>query len=203
MYLNKNKKTTLSELAERFEISKRTVMRDLDAISSLGVPVYTQAGYCGGVCIPENYKFDQSFFSQKEIEDLILALHIADGLRKDNSKNSILKKLELLHPELTLAKEKDFYEYVKIEPLLSALDLDNPIIQNINTALDDEVWIEINCEQQIYRIVPLYYVIGAEGMSICGSDGERKFSFPVDRITECTLSEQEFRRDEFKKFYND
>lgn len=202
-YLNTIKKTSISELAERFEVSRRTVMRDLDAISALGVPVYTQPGYCGGVCIDENYKFDKSFFSKRELEELILALHIADGLRRDGSKNSILQKLELLHPELTLAKENDLYEYVKIEPLLSSLALDDPIFLKINQALDDEVWIIIKCGSQLFRIVPLCYMVGAEGMTVCGSDGERRLSFPVDRITECTLTEQEFCREDFRKFYNE
>lgn len=49
LYLNQKKKTTLSELSEQFEVSKRTIMRDLDAISALGIPVYTQQGSGGGV----------------------------------------------------------------------------------------------------------------------------------------------------------
>lgn len=66
-------------------------MRDIDAISALGVPIYTQPGYQGGVSIPDTYKFQQSFFTPKEIEDLILALHIIGQLRRMDTKNSILK----------------------------------------------------------------------------------------------------------------
>ena len=112
LYLNQKKKATLSELSERFEVSKRTIMRDLDAISALGVPVYAQQGYGGGVYLDENYQFDESFFTSQEISDLVLALHIADRLVRGNQKNTILKKLELLLPELTLAKEYAFSEYV-------------------------------------------------------------------------------------------
>lgn len=203
LYLNEVKKTTLSELAERFEASRRTIMRDIDAISALGVPVYARSGYKGGVYLEENYRFDRSFFSQKEIEDLILALHIAGQLKKDDCKNSIMKKLELLLPELTLAKEKDFYEYVRVEPLLISLDEDDPIFQKINLALDDEVWILVTCNQKDYRIVPLYYVLGSNGLSLCGSDGEQKLLFLVEKITDCTLTDQEFDRQAFQKFYCD
>ena len=96
LYLNQKKKTMLSELSNRFEVSKRTIMRDLDAISAFGVPVYTQQGYGGGVYLDENYQFDQSFFTSQEISDLILSLHIAERLVQRNQKNTLLKKLELL-----------------------------------------------------------------------------------------------------------
>lgn len=108
MFLNEVKKTTLHELADKFEVSKRTIMRDINLISNLGVPIHTQPGYQGGISIPDTYKFQQSFFSPEEIEDLVLALHLISNLRQKDAKNSILKKLELLIPELTFLKEQDF-----------------------------------------------------------------------------------------------
>ena len=62
LFLNEVKQTNLQELANRFEVSKRTIMRDINLISSLGVPIHTQPGYQGGVSIPDSYKFEQSFF---------------------------------------------------------------------------------------------------------------------------------------------
>lgn len=175
-------------------------MRDLDFISSLGVPVYTRPGYGGGVYLDENYKFDQSFFTPQEVGDLVLALHIADCLSLCNHKNPILKKLELLLPELTLAKERDFYEYVKVDPLLQDFDLNDPVIQNINRALDDEVWLKITYENHFFEIVPLYYAIGANGISLCGSDGQKKLLFPIQQITSCSTTTLEFDREQFQKY---
>lgn len=62
LYLNEIRKTTIQELADKFEVSKRTIMRDINRISSIGVPIHTQPGYQGGVSIPSTYKFQQSFF---------------------------------------------------------------------------------------------------------------------------------------------
>lgn len=45
LYLNEIKKTTIQELADKFEVSKRTIMRDINRISSIGVPIHTQPGY--------------------------------------------------------------------------------------------------------------------------------------------------------------
>lgn len=174
-------------------------MRDLDAISAWGVPVYAQQGYGGGVYLDENYQFDQSFFTSQEISDLVLALHIADRLVQGNQKNTILKKLELLLPELTLAKESDFSEYVKVEPLLEGFDLTDPVVQKINHALDEELFLDITCEEKSLRVAPLYYSISADGMALCATDGQRKHFFPLPKITSCAATDLEFEREQFKK----
>ena len=190
----------LSELSNRFEVSKRTIMRDLDAISALGVPVYTRQGYGGGVYLDENYQFDQSFFTSQEISDLILALHIAERLVRGNQKNTLLKKLELLLPELTLAKESDFSEYVKVEPLLDGFDLTDPVVHNINCGLDEEVFLDIIHEGKSFRVAPLYYAVKAEGMALCAIDGQVKYFFLIHKITSCRVTDLEFEREQFKKF---
>lgn len=62
VYLLKHKKSTYHELADRFEVCTKTIERDIDRLSSFGVPVYCQQGADGGVFIDEKYKFDTSFF---------------------------------------------------------------------------------------------------------------------------------------------
>ena len=200
IFLNERKRTTISELAEKFEVSRRTVMRDLDAISSLGVPVYTQPGFGGGVWIAENYRFDRSFFSEYEIEDLVLAMHIAEHLRGRSSRNSIIRKLEMLLPDLTYAKENDFLEYVKVEPLLKGSSFSNPVMVDINKALDDEVNIVISLSGSLHEIAPLYYHIGTSGISICGVENEELLSIPIDSISSTSLTEKEFNRADFSRF---
>lgn len=96
LYLMETKKSTYAELANHFEVSKKTIMRDIDKISGMGVPVYTQPGYEGGVFLAPDYRFDRSFFTAEEIEDIILAFHIARHFKSGAGKSSALKKLELL-----------------------------------------------------------------------------------------------------------
>ena len=198
--LNQKKKTTLSELSALFEVSKRTIMRDLDAISALGVPVYTQQGYGGGIYLDESYQFDQSFFTSQEISDLVLALHIADQLTQGNHKSTLLKKLELLLPELTLAKEHDFSEYVKVTPLLAGFNLNDPIVQKINLGLDDEIFLDVTYKEKAFRVAPLYYAIGADGIALCATDGQQKYRFLLSQMTACAVTDLEFEREQFKNF---
>ena len=197
LYLNKKNNCTIAELSKEFEVSKRTIMRDLDFLSSLGIPVYTKSGYNGGVYLDENYIFNQSFFTSSEINDSVLALHIADSLSGGIHKNSIIKKLELLLPEITLTKENDFLEYVKVEPLLKDFDVNSPLIKAINYALDEEVYLLITCYSRRYMVAPLYYSIGANGISLCASCNREKLFFSICEIKEYKITDIEFNREDF------
>lgn len=72
---------TAKELAEHFEVSTRTIYRDLDALSMAGIPLYTTKGHQGGIFLMEEYVLKRSLFSEEEQQKLITALqsyHIAD-----------------------------------------------------------------------------------------------------------------------------
>ena len=65
---------TAGALAERLEVSQRTVLRDVDALSAAGVPVYTTQGSGGGVALLDGYVLDRAAFSEEEQRQLLLAL---------------------------------------------------------------------------------------------------------------------------------
>lgn len=65
---------TAGELANRFQVSTRTIYRDIDVLSSTGVPVYASRGSNGGIHLLENYALNKAIINDQEIESLILAL---------------------------------------------------------------------------------------------------------------------------------
>lgn len=65
---------TAKELAERFEVSTRTIYRDIDLLSGTGVPVYTNKGNGGGIHLLENYAINRMLISDQESESLMLAI---------------------------------------------------------------------------------------------------------------------------------
>jgi predicted DNA-binding transcriptional regulator YafY len=65
---------TAKELAERFGVSTRTIYRDVDDLSSAGVPVFTSQGRNGGVSLLENYTFNRALVTEHERDGLLLAL---------------------------------------------------------------------------------------------------------------------------------
>lgn len=75
IYLLMQKKcTTAGELAEHFEVSTRTIYRDLDELSASGIPVYTTKGRNGGIRLLDNFIIDKSLLSEEEQDEILFAL---------------------------------------------------------------------------------------------------------------------------------
>ncbi|MCL1964113.1 MAG: HTH domain-containing protein, partial [Firmicutes bacterium] len=68
------KRVTAAELAERFEVSTRTIYRDINALAQAGVPVYTTQGLGGGICISDAYVLSKSALTDEEQSQILLAL---------------------------------------------------------------------------------------------------------------------------------
>lgn len=71
--LNKGQ-ATANELAEKFEVSVRTIYRDIDALSEAGIPVYTEAGRSGGIRLLGDFVLDRTVFSEEEKKEMLSAL---------------------------------------------------------------------------------------------------------------------------------
>ena len=65
-YILENGKVTANELADKFEVSVRTIYRDIDAISSAGIPIYALQGKGGGIEIAEDFVLHKSLLSENE-----------------------------------------------------------------------------------------------------------------------------------------
>jgi predicted DNA-binding transcriptional regulator YafY len=65
---------TAGELAKHFEVSKRTILRDIDTLSAAGIPVYTMQGKGGGISILDNYVLNKTVISNEEQEQILFAL---------------------------------------------------------------------------------------------------------------------------------
>ena len=75
IYILMNKETvTARELSERFEVSVRTIYRDVEALSMAGIPVYTSKGKNGGISLTERFVLNKMFVSQKEQQEILAAL---------------------------------------------------------------------------------------------------------------------------------
>lgn len=66
---------TAAELAAEFEVSPRTIYRDLDALSQAGIPIYTCQGRNGGIKLVDSFVLNKSLLSQEEQNEILTALH--------------------------------------------------------------------------------------------------------------------------------
>ncbi|MDO4332945.1 MAG: YafY family protein [Eubacteriales bacterium] len=81
-----------AELAEHFEVSVRTIYRDVEALSLAGIPVYTQKGKNGGISLTENFVLNKMMLSKQEQETILAALN---GMRATGAveEEEMLRKL--------------------------------------------------------------------------------------------------------------
>lgn len=96
VYILLDKKTiTAKELAERFEVSTRTIYRDVETLSSAGIPIYMSKGKGGGISLLDDFVLNKSVLSENEQNEILSALHSLNTLSMPNSK-SVLDKLGTL-----------------------------------------------------------------------------------------------------------
>lgn len=83
-YLIEHGKTSAPRLAEKFEVSVRTIYRDIDVISSAGIPIYVTTGRNGGIQIADDFIMDKTMLSDKEKEDILMAMQSIAKIDEDN-----------------------------------------------------------------------------------------------------------------------
>src|SRR5262245_50156698 len=102
MALQRSQGLTASELARRLTVSVRTIFRDIDALSAMGVPVYTEPGRNGGIRLMAGYTSDLTGLSSGEAEALaLIATPATVGLRDlDTPTRTALDKLAAAVPSM-------------------------------------------------------------------------------------------------------
>lgn len=73
-YILDKGRVTATELAEKFEVSERTIYRDIDWISSAGIPIFTSKGRNGGIEIDSSYVLKKAILSDEERDKMVIAL---------------------------------------------------------------------------------------------------------------------------------
>ena len=94
-YILEKGKVRANQLADRFEVSVRTIYRDIDSLSSAGIPIYTTQGKGGGIEIAKDYVLSKSLLSENEKKQIMSALQVLDNTTKQYE-NDLLTKLSAL-----------------------------------------------------------------------------------------------------------
>jgi len=126
------------ELADRFEVSPRTIYRDIDAINMAGIPVYSVPGVGGGFEIMQNYKIDRKVFSTADLSAILMGLSSLSGMIRGEELVNALAKVKSFIPA---GREKD----IELKANQISIDLSpwmgnrniGPYLEIIKTALQE------------------------------------------------------------------
>lgn len=186
------------ELAERFDVSTRTIYRDIDVLSVSGIPVYMKKGYNGGISLMNDYKLDKSMLSENDVESIMMSVG-ALGATNYDSFNTALEKFSAIF------SNHQVNDWVEID--FTDWDTDNKKdtrIEDIKSAILSRKLIKINYYssygQKTSRVLaPMKLIFKARAWYISAYCMEKKAMriFKISRIRDLELTDENFDREEF------
>lgn len=86
-------KMTAPQLANHFEVSRRTINRDIEDICMAGIPLVTKQGKYGGISIQEGFKLDKNVLTKDELVNIIIGLKGINSVSSTSETEMLLNKL--------------------------------------------------------------------------------------------------------------
>lgn len=190
------------ELSEYFEVSVRTIQRDMDALCSAGIPVLSVQGSHGGFGIVEGYKLDRQLIDTGDLFFILTALESISSTYKNKQISSTLEKIKtLVHAHQTQAldsqKEKLFIDFSAFSIGKNSSDL----FQSLDDAIENNQVVKFtytnNNLERVERLVePMtiafkwfsWYLFG-----FCRLRNDFRI-FRLSRIENFELTKQHFQR---------
>lgn len=97
--LLQREKVTASELAEEFEVSRRTIVRDIEEIGKAGIPIVTLQGQGGGISIMEGFRLDRTLLSNDDMKAILAGLKSLDSVSGTKRYRQLMSKLSADDPD--------------------------------------------------------------------------------------------------------
>lgn len=200
-----------SKLAEKFEVSVRTIYRDVEVLESAGIPIVTTAGVNGGIGILKEYKIDKKLFTSQDISTLLTGLNTVSGSMNGATLNQTLEKIKALIPE-------EQGRAIELDARKLHIDLtpwaNNPVIgdnlEMLQKALAENRMVEfayttLKQEQGNRRVEPHQLVLKENQWYLRGYCAARQDFrvFKLRRMKDVAITEKVFEPRDFAQKMND
>ncbi len=112
-------KMTAQVLAQELEVSTRTILRDIDALSTTGIPIYAEGGHGGGIALDENYRVTLTGLKEAEVHSLFVSdnAKLLKDVGLGEAAVSSLLKLSAALPTLHQPSVEYIRQRILIDPL--------------------------------------------------------------------------------------
>ncbi|EOL45976.1 helix-turn-helix transcriptional regulator [Enterococcus caccae] len=205
MILLEKKQISASQLAERLEVSVRTIYRDIHSLSEAGIPVTSSPGVNGGIQIMDNYKIDKHFFTSTDLTSLLIALEGFSNNVSPIQLNQTFEKVKTLIPIASLDEIKFKTNQIAIDltPWTSNHTL-QPSLEIAKSGMDQDRLLRFNYEdnhgRKTVRIVEPYRLVLKEIswylQAFCTEKTDFRI-FKISRMTNLELLSATFTPREF------
>lgn len=191
--------TTAPELAEKFEVSVRTIYRDIDALSGAGIPVYAETGRNGGIHLMRGFVLDKALFSEEEKQEILTAMQSINTVRNINSSQTLQKLSAMFHLDSEDWLEVDFSRW-------SSKEFDNEKFELLKSAVIHRKQVKIryvrSYEAASERVVQPYKLIYKSKAwylrAFCTERWDWRI-FKLNRILDLEILSESFPQRDFPK----
>ncbi|MBL8160473.1 MAG: YafY family transcriptional regulator [Anaerolineae bacterium] len=197
-------KTTTFALAETLEVSRRTILRDIEALSIAGVPIHAEAGHGGGVYLDEHYRVTLTGLKEAEVRALFVSTR-AGPLRDvglEQAAEATLLKLFAALPSLHRREAGRMQQRIHLDPAWwwhRGKTL--PHLETLRAAVFDDVCVKVRYERGdgeiVERIVEPYSLVAkASVWYLIARRNDELRTYRVSRFAAVELLDTHFERDE-------
>lgn len=204
VYILLDKKTiTSKELAKRFEVSSRTIYRDIETLSSAGIPVYMSKGKGGGISLLPNFVLNKAVITDEEKEDILSSLKAVNAVNLSKTDTALKKLSSLFGESNTDWIEVDFSAWANVQnetetftTIKSAILGKRVVSFSYASAKGQRTTREVEPLKLCFKS-GAWYLYG-----YCKSRADFRF-FKLRRIREFCVSEKSFQRKSPKQIFSD
>ncbi len=203
LLLQSQGRLTARLLAERLEVSERTINRDMEALSIAGVPVYAERGRHGGWELAEAYRTDLTGLTESELRSLVLgsARAVLAGLGLGEAADRALVKLLATLPESRRREAESARRYLHVDPggwrrteeaapFLPALD--DALRRERRIRMSYERWADRSTVERL--LDPLGLVAKGSVWYLVAAAGDQVRTYRASRIREVDVLDQHVNR---------
>ena len=184
---------TAPELAERFEVSRRTINRDIDDLLYAGIPIRTTQGVGGGISIADGYKMDRTILTSKDMQMILAGLRSLDSVSGSSYYSQLMEKIQTGSSEFISGRDSILID-------LSSWYRDSlaPKISTIQDAIENRHHVEFTYYgpkgESNRKIEPYYIVFKWSSWYVYGWCLKRKDYrlFKLNRMDKVKESKKEF-----------
>lgn len=129
--LLQEEKTTAPELAERFEVSRRTINRDIEDLCKAGIPILAIQGSGGGISIMDGYRMDRTILTSRDMQMILAGLRSLDSVSGTRYYGQLMEKIQTGSSEFISGRDSILIDLAswykasltpKIDVILSAIE---------------------------------------------------------------------------------
>ena len=205
--LLERKKVPAPRLAEIFEVSTRTIYRDIDTLNAAGIPVITYPGVNGGVGILEEFKLEKNLFTSEDLSSLLTGLSSISSAFSSSEITNALIKLKGIIPEKRLKdiEKKTNRIIIDLTPWKNTNNVSSDL-KSIKSAMDKNKILTFKYEDrqrkkstrkiEPYRIILKGNDWYVEGFCILRNDFRY---FKLSRISDLKLQKNHLLQERFPK----